>query len=155
MNWIVILFVVTLSLISTPALASEYGDGMSSKQVYINELEAQIKALLLKLENVKKETEESGVGAAKTLPTCSLTTDKPVYNLNDQIKLTMYSSNAKYARFIRDTQKKDFLQTPKGKVPPFGSYSIDAIVQGNQTLSVKVTGKNRKSAFCRTSVSVE
>lgn len=94
------------------------------------------------------------VTQASSVPTCTISTDKSSYQLNDTITFSWTSTGASYAQFLSDTSGKDALQVPGDKLPAQGSQQIRATVYGNPYVTLKVVGPEGQSALCQKTVSV-
>jgi peptidoglycan hydrolase-like protein with peptidoglycan-binding domain len=91
---------------------------------------------------------------ASSIPTCTITTDKASYQLNDTINLSWTSSRASFAQFMPDTSGKDNLQVPGDKLPAQGTQQIRATVYGNPYVTMKVVGPEGQSALCQKTIPV-
>jgi len=89
-----------------------------------------------------------------TLPSCTLTTNKASYNLNDTITYSWTSNNATYAAWKQeDDSGKDHLDLPGDKLDTSGSNEVTARVIGSPsaTLIIYNTSGN---ATCSKTVTV-
>lgn len=85
---------------------------------------------------------------AALAPSCTITSDKKLYRLNDTAKITWTSQNATSALWVPDTSGKDVIAPPNAVPTPKGSASVKVTVGGAPTLTLMVKG-NGGEATCR------
>lgn len=126
-------------------------------------LQAQVKFLtdqitaLTKLRDatqVKLDAVTLAIEEQTAAPVCTITTDAASYIVGDIITLSWTSKYATAASFVPDTSGKDTLVVPTGKQKVNGTTPINATVIGNPVVTLKVTGKNGKSATCTKTIPI-
>ncbi len=79
-------------------------------------------------------------------PTCSITSDKTSYTLDDTIVFSWTSQNATYATFWQDDSGKDHLNLPGDKLNISGSQSVTANVIGNPSAKLLIYNANNNNS---------
>lgn len=88
------------------------------------------------------------------VPSCKLTTDKSVYEYNDDIKVSWTSANATYVTFVPDISGKDTIPVSAEKEPTSGSLHFDATVLGLPKFTLKAVAADGRSSICSTTVEI-
>ncbi len=91
--------------------------------------------------------------ATSMAPSCTVTTDRPVYVLGDSVTISWASKNATYAAFKLDTSSKDRLALPGDKLYSTGSVTIVANVIGITPIVLSTVNQS-SSSTCSTSITV-
>lgn len=85
---------------------------------------------------------------ATTSPTCVLTASPTTASLNERVKISWTSTNAKKLEWIKDTSGKDNLKISSRPSKLEGSIMVKMIVLGNPFLTMKATSKTGETVTC-------
>lgn len=89
-----------------------------------------------------------------SVPSCTITADKPNYFLGEVILFSWTTTNAAAAEFIPDTSGRENLQPPDSMLGARGVWRKAATVKGYPFVTMKVTDRSGHSATCSTMVYV-
>lgn len=89
-----------------------------------------------------------------SIPSCTLSSDKNSYLLDDEVTLSWTSQNATYATWQQDTSGRDYLNLPGDKLETRGSMTIKANVVGNPVITLLVKGYSGSASSCSKTISI-